>query len=391
MNQTNNNDNLVIVSISNVPWNYPYWTSRQFLMYELSKHVPVLFATDRTYIRQFAMISFWNEYLFNKPVPPFEPPKGLTLCKASHFFPKVFRYPAFDKYLAKKFGELMKRKCSKLSSGKVIAYLWAPHLFDCLSGLNPDKIIYHPYDKFDLQVNPDDRKAVLEAEQKILRVANAVITPHSRIAKSLDHQEIHIVHNGVFMPAFLNFKKHQLYDSIASIPKPRIGYIGIINSKVDFELIFNIAQSKPDWSIVLLGPVKTGIWQKKQRLREIKKLPNVSFLPAVPFNEIPVYMSHIDIGIMPYRLSTWAGYCESPLKLYQYWAAGLPVVSSPLPNISHQPGSLSVATETDEWIKAIQWEISHDSNKLKQRRRQIALENSWSRRANEVVKIIRNI
>jgi hypothetical protein len=97
------------------------------------------------------------------------------------------------------------------------------------------------------------------------------------------------------------------------------------------------------------------------------------------------------VGMMPYDLSGWAGYCESPLKMYQYWAARVPIVSAPLPNLADEPGILSLAATPDQWIQRIEWELTHDSDLLRARRYAKALDNTWSSRADRVAAIIRDL
>lgn len=386
-------DDFIIVSLSESPLAFQFWRSRQCLMYEIANFTPVLYVNSRTYIREFGKISYWGKALFKKEIYPFDLPKRLIQFHSPFYIPKVYGFQRIDNYLANKFGELIRRRCSHFGHKRIVAYVWDPMLYDCLHGLGADIVIYHPYDRFVLFESSDQGKQMMiDAENRILHMADAVITPHQKIAKCLKHPNTHIVHNGLFMPAYKSVSYDKfMTKELLDVPAPLVGYIGVINSKVDFELLVNLARSRPDWSFVLLGPVYSLQPQKEISFTVLSKLPNVYLYPPVSFNEVPLFMKKLDIGIMPYDLSTWMSYCESPLKLYEYWAAGLTVVSTPLPYIEDEPGLLSVVSTPHEWIKAIDWGLCNNSDKMVKKRIKTAYENSWSERAKQVLEIIRSI
>jgi hypothetical protein len=167
--------------------------------------------------------------------------------------------------------------------------------------------------------------------------------------------------------------------------------LGTITRKIDFPLLFQVAKARPEWSIVLLGPIQQGEFRHTIEFNELFKMRNVYYIPPVPFNRIPAHMVHLDAGLIPYNLYGHAGYSESPLKMYQYWAAGIPVITTPLPNIRHEPGFLSVAGTAREWIEMIDWELTSDSMEQKKKRIKRAQENSWSGRAKQIYDIITSL
>jgi glycosyltransferase involved in cell wall biosynthesis len=107
--------------------------------------------------------------------------------------------------------------------------------------------------------------------------------------------------------------------------RPRIGYLGAIAPWFDFDLVIAVAGARPQWELVLVGPVLPGAGPALSRL---SALPNVSVEPAVSHDEVPRVLAGFDVGLIPFRLTTLtAG--VNPNKLYEYLAAGLPVVSTP--------------------------------------------------------------
>src|SRR5690606_38771184 len=106
--------------------------------------------------------------------------------------------------------------------------------------------------------------------------------------------------------------------SLAGIPRPRIGYFGLIDERSDQELIAALAERMPDHSFVLAGPVATAV----QRLAALR---NVHFTGAIPYAELPALAHGLDVLFLPYGLNAFTR-TLSPLKLLEYLATGKPVV-----------------------------------------------------------------
>jgi len=378
---------LCIVSLANSPWEFPHWISRQFLAYELAKFCPIVYAMGRTQARNvFRLENLKNRYMPQKP--PFAPPENLYVQRSPLAAPKIYKYQNLDKILADAYGRLLRKKCKKITNGKIIAYLWEPEHRELLDGLQPDLVVYHPYDKFDAMAKTEESKMKIRlAEKKMEQAADIIITPHQRIADAFNHPNIHVIHNAVFTPAMTD-KTDKSKDAFKNIPHPRLGYIGRISAKLDFLLIMEIARKRPDFSIILMGPENSGPWKNSDAVKNLGQLPNVYFFPAVIFDQVFDHMLQLDLGIMPYSLSGHMGYCESPLKMYQYWLCGLSVVTTGLPNMEEQPGIISIGNTTAEWINKIDQQLNDDSDSLKMKRKNLAIENSWQNRAQKVFNVL---
>jgi hypothetical protein len=377
----------IIISLSSSPWNSPYWVSRQFLMYELASYCPVIYVTGRYYIRDVISYSYLKKRIFPSP-PPFDPPSNLCVYNQPFFLPKIYKYKKLDEIIAKCYGKLIDHKFKIHNKYKVIVYIWEPWQLELLNGINPDVIIYHPYDKFEAMAkNEYEKSKIKKLENKVISLADLIITPHQKVAESINKNNVHIVHNGVFTKAF-NRADGSKKSTLSYISRPRIGYIGVISSKLDFNLLLNLAQKKENYSFILMGPKIPGEWEKKKEVKLLESLDNVYFLPAVRFDNIFKYMIELDIGIMPYSLSGHAGYCESPLKMYQYWLCGLPIVSSQLPNVVDDPKLISCASNISDWLSSLENQLVNDSQQMRQYRKQVALDNSWEKKASKIIRLI---
>lgn len=110
------------------------------------------------------------------------------------------------------------------------------------------------------------------------------------------------------------------------LPHPRLGFFGVIDERLDLELLAGMAKLRPTWSFVMIGPVA------KIDPAILPRLPNIHWLGARTYHELPTYLAHWDLGIMPFALNDATRYI-SPTKTLEFLAAGLPVVSSPITDV----------------------------------------------------------
>jgi glycosyltransferase involved in cell wall biosynthesis len=133
---------------------------------------------------------------------------------------------------------------------------------------------------------------------------------------------------------------------IASIPRPRIGFVGAIaDYKVDFNLVARIAQRRPEWHWVLIGKVGEG-----QPGTNVDKLsaPNIRLMGPRPYEDLPTYLAHFDVVVLPCPLND---YTQSmfPMKFFEYLAAGKPVVSTRLDALLGFSQACMLAQDADEF------------------------------------------
>jgi len=126
----------------------------------------------------------------------------------------------------------------------------------------------------------------------------------------------------------------------ASIAPPRIGYAGVIDERIDLDLVAGVAACRPDWNVVLLGPVV------KIDPAEIPVRPNIHRLGIKPYAELPAYLGGWDVGWMPFARNDATRYI-SPTKTPEYLAAGLPVVSTSIGDVVEPYGRQGFVTIAD--------------------------------------------
>jgi glycosyltransferase involved in cell wall biosynthesis len=128
--------------------------------------------------------------------------------------------------------------------------------------------------------------------------------------------------------------------------RPMIGYVGTVGERVDLELIETLARERPSWSFVLVGPIRT-------RLDHLRRRPNVICTGRRPHEEVAAFLDSFDVALIPYRV-TPATAVASPIKLHEYLAHGLPVISTDLPEVRALSPPARIVAGPEAFLDAIE-------------------------------------
>lgn len=217
--------------------------------------------------------------------------------------------------------------------------------------------------------------------QTIRAKANLIFTTATDLAKlfNLPGEACVFVPNGVDFERIISAPRLTGRD-IAQLPRPIIGYIGTIQEdRVDVELIRTVAQANPQKSFVLIGGVWPGI--RKQVNERLRTLPNVHFLGRKSFRETPQYLREFDVAMIPHKQNEFNRH-TNPMKLYEYLAAGKPVVSTPGAGLDEFKDLVYLAGKPEEFNKGIIQALEENSIEGKERRQAAAARESWTERVN---------
>lgn len=236
---------------------------------------------------------------------------------------------------------------------------------------NPKKTIYYCYDE--ISGTEWSGKHGASYEQMFMPLVDEVICTSSKLQenKAPLAKEVKFIPNGVNLDIFLapnNEKSNGL----------TIGYIGAIDSRIDFDLIHYCASHLPEYQFEFYGPIKT----------ELPKLPeNVKFMGSVAQNALPEKIQKFEVGLIPFVKNklTEAIY---PLKINEYLAMGKPVVATNFSDLSDFNKVAEVAENKEEFLKAIKKSIKYNSRIKTQKRIEFAKQNSWQNRAREFARAI---
>ena len=172
--------------------------------------------------------------------------------------------------------------------------------------------------------------------------------------------------------------------------RPQVGFLGAVQEhKIDVELIQYCANALPHFDFIIAGPLGFGLGNSK--LDPSSFPDNVTFMGRVARDDAPALVTTFDVGIIPYRLNAYTT-GVFPMKVFEYLASGLPVVSTALPSLVGEVEHVNFATDPAQFVMAIQSSITTPVNpELRQTRMAYAERFSWDNRIDEAIELLRDL
>ena len=237
--------------------------------------------------------------------------------------------------------------------------------------------------------NPRVRALVADRDERAARSATVVITT----TKTLYERHLAANPRTYLVPNVGDYRHFAPAASrgiaaadVAALPRPVLGFTGnLVAWKVDFELLIEAARRRPHWSLVLVGPAGADALEQ---LAHLTALPNVHHLGSRPYDRVPEYVAGFDVGLCPYL---WNAYARSvfPLKLYEYLAAGKPVVASGVPDVAGMEPDVRLVRGADEFVLAVEDVLALDGEDDRARRMTLAAANTWESRTLRILELVR--
>jgi UDP-galactopyranose mutase len=244
--------------------------------------------------------------------------------------------------------------------GALIAWYYTPMMLPFSRHLQPSVVVYDAMDELSkFKFAPTQ---LLDLEQELLKRADIVFTGGSSLyeAKKNRHDNVHCFPSSVDRVHFLKARARQFDPADQEdLPKPRLGFYGVIDERFDTGLLDKVAEMRPDWSFVMVGPVV------KISEDELPKRPNIHYLGSKTYAELPAYLSGWDVALMPFAMNESTQFI-SPTKTPEYLAGGKPVVSTPIKDVVRHYGQLEgvkIAATAEEFAAACDaaLELSHQA------------------------------
>lgn len=172
---------------------------------------------------------------------------------------------------------------------------------------------------------------------------------------------------------------------VADLPRPVLGFAGnFLASKVDFALLDHVAQALPQATVLLIGPATP---ETRPLLERLDHLPNVRWLGPKAYTELPRYVAAFDVGLIPYVSNAYTRSCF-PLKLYEYLAAGKPVVATGLPELAGMEPDVVLVDGAAGFVDEVTRGAARDGEADKMRRKELASRNSWEAKTDRLLELV---
>jgi len=245
--------------------------------------------------------------------------------------------------------------------GPLIAWYYTPMMLPFSRHIDPDVTVFDAMDELSkFKFAPEH---LLDLEQELIDRADVVFTGGSSLyeAKKDRHDNVHCFPSSVDRAHFCKARVGQFEPADQEdLPRPRLGFYGVIDERFDTELLEQVAAMRPDWSLVMVGPVV------KIAEEDLPKRPNIHYLGGKTYDQLPVYLSGWDVALMPFAMNESTQFI-SPTKTPEYLAGGRPVVSTPITDVVRHYGHLEgvkIAATADEFVAACEaaLELSRNRN-----------------------------
>lgn len=249
---------------------------------------------------------------------------------------------------------------------------------------NSEGMIYDYVD--DLSVFPGNQRRLASDHTAFTRQARLVLATSQRLLEKVQglRTDALLCPNGVDYDHFARSRNARLVppDDLIELladGKPLAGYVGALARWLDYTLLEAVARKRSDWYFILIGP------DHDRTLPDaLLGLPNVRWLGPKPYQELPAYLNSFSAALIPFHLNAIT-HATSPLKLYEYMAAGKPVISTPIYEATRIPGVL-LAQDANEFASQLNLAmiLSTDADYLALSE-SIARQNTWEKRARQII------
>lgn len=263
-----------------------------------------------------------------------------------------------------------------------ILWYYTPMALAFTQHLTPKAVVYDCMDE--LSAFRGAPLALRECEARLFDRADVVFTGGQSLyeAKREQHRNIHPFPSSIDAAHFGEARNFQIdpVDQLV-IPHPRLGFFGVIDERMDLELVSQVAEARPDWQLVMIGPVV------KIDPAELPRRSNIHYLGGKDYKELPAYIAGWDVALMPFARNESTRFI-SPTKTPEYLAAGKPVVSTSIRDVVRPYGEMNlvrIADAADEFISAIEASLKQQPdmaawlNRVDAFLSDISWDRSWSR------------
>ncbi|MBI4003273.1 MAG: glycosyltransferase [Nitrospira defluvii] len=309
---------------------------------------------------------------------------GFQVYRHGKWLPKFFKPRVLGRFterfrLAQARQMLVNRGCEK-----IILYLWRPDFVSVLDEVTHDLSCYHIDDEYSFSTTEqplDQREASL-----IARAGQVFI--HS---PALWDKKSHLNPNSLLVPNGVDYSRFATSqvepDDLRSVSRPRMGYVGVIQSTINWSLLHELVKRHEEWSFIFVGPRGHLTTEDEAHIAHMSSLSHVHFLGGKPVEVLGAYAQNMNVCMMPYKINDYTKFIY-PLKLHEYLASGRPTVGTPIRSLQDYGQVVKLATTADEWSVALMEALAPESSHPVQveSRRKVARTHDWATLVGRIAK-----
>lgn len=267
-----------------------------------------------------------------------------------------------------------------------VGWFYSASFSPLLEQLNFETIVYDCMDELSLFKGAPEQ--LINQEKYLMAHADVIFTGGKSLyeSKKQFHDNVHCFPSSVDQPHFAQALNGILIpDDVVNLQSPIVGYYGVIDERIDLELLHQAAIKLPNVSFVMIGPLA------KIEESDLPKEPNIHYLGMKSYDELPHYLKAFDIAMMPFALNDATKYI-SPTKTLEYMAAGKPIISTKIKDVVRDYSrSVTLIETADEFCEAITFLFDkNDRQSLELEYFKILKKTSWDATANKMKSIIKS-
>lgn len=358
-----------LVCFSHLRWGFVYQRP-QHLLSRFAKHTRVFF--------------------FEEPIMHNGPDKLMVSNESKNLYVVVphLQHDREECHISRQ-KQLVDHLLTSMKVNQYFSWYYTPMALPFTEHLSPEFVVFDCMDELSaFRFAPVELKT---REKQLLEKADVVFTGGHSIyeAKKDQHQNIHPFPSSIDKQHFglaREIKKDPADQ--ANIPHPRFGFAGVIDERLDIDLVAQVAAQQPNWHFVMIGPVV------KIDPATLPNLPNIHYLGGKDYKDLPKYIAGWDVAIIPFAMNESTKFI-SPTKTPEYLAGGKPVISTPIKDVVRPYGDnklVHIAATAKEFMQCAEKELKKRSRKTWLNKVDAFLAgNSWDRTWSQMVRQIENI
>lgn len=317
-----------LIAFSHIRWSFVYQRPQQLLS-RMARHRPVVYIEEPVYDES------------GPSYEEFEPVPGLRVIRPHLPSHGAGFHDEHLPYLTERVRALA------LEYPECIAWFYTPMALPLIKSLAPRLVVYDCMEE--LAAFRHAPRQLSQRESALLKLAQVVFTggPSLYRAKRLRHPNVHCVPSSVNVEDFRQARDASVdHPFQMQLPHPRLGYLGVLDERLDYEILATLARQRPHWQIVLVGPIAN------LDPALLPRAPGIHYAGLRSYAELPRFLAGWDLCLLPFLRNDATRYL-SPNKLLEYMAAQKPIVSTPLADIEQPYGdAVYLGAEPDAFVAA---------------------------------------